>query len=1203
MIFPYLSRPWSKSVYALGLVLQLVMMPARAVPPGVIVKPLPADMPAYGGLAQASVLLPNGKVLLAGTKSGTPLSVKWALVRRYNTDGSLDASFGASGTATVSAVEAWQVSSDATGRILVAGIKFNGTSNDYAAIRYSAAGVVDTTFGNKGVVTADLGGVESGYCGTMLQNGQALITGAPCTLFRFTSTGKPEPTFGDFNRGYVEVPFAQYKFVTVSEQADQKILALEETNNFGSPAYYLLRFSKTGVLDTSFGSGRMGMGTRCNIALQADSKIVVAGGTSMERLLPTGAADSTFGNAGQVDLGISIAGPAHRIGMDSLGRILVPGRISNGSDDDAAVERYLPDGTLDASFGTGGRVVINVSNQSDEALHVMPGANGTFRVFGVANSYASFFLANFSADGEINQPDIAVEQPAASGLTDGGSAPDFGSVAGSAKASKIFTIKNLGVVTLSGIALSIDGTHASDFAVTASPPTALAAGGSTTFTVTFTPSDDGVRTASLHIASNDPNESSFDLTLTGTGTPGLAFRSAINFVDEEDGSVLIPIERYGSTAGAVSVKVTSTNGTAGAADFTPLVNTIVNFPDGDATALVPVIINPDALVEGNETFTLTLSDPQGGVGLGSPVTTQVRIVEPNDATKPGVVISTPAAAASINEGASVSVTGSASDTRGIRSVQFSVNGSPFLDATVTLGATGTTATFTAPLNTVITPLLPGTNTLMVKSIDTRGNESLVTTRSFAWIVMRPLSVQINGVGTVPLPVPAGSFRVNFPYTIKALPGVGQVFDGWTMNGVTGTGITPAMLELPSLTFTHREGLVLSAQFRSNPFTASLIGSFNGLILPSASVPAPGGSVASHETVGALSNLTVQSNGAFSGTVKVDGLSMIVAGIFDNSGMARFGPARATTMSLVRTTKPSLEVALHLDMTGTTNRITGTMTQRLRSAITAQSVIEADRAFYNATTKMDALLPATTLKSYTMALRSRASHPGFATGDYPQGDGIATGTVRNDGATSFAFKLADHIAFSASAPLSKTNTWPVFAQLYLLKGSFAAWMTMNPTLADTDLTGTDVHWFRPWQNVQWYPWGWPEGIDVEIIGARYTPPALPGLLPVDLINGNAVLTFSEGGISGQVIKNVNIHPTTSVVTRVPAMDASFAISLVPTTGAISGTFFTHSDGSKPAWQGVLLQKGANKGGYGYFMTVSPRVIDGTGLSGKASLQAR
>ena len=52
------------------------------------------------------------------------------------------------------------------------------------------------------------------------------------------------------------------------------------------------------------------------------------------------------------------------------------------------------------------------------------------------------------------------------------------------------------------------------------------------------------------------------------------------------------------------------------------------------------------------------------------------------------------------------------------------------------------------------------------------------------------------------------------------------FDGWLVNNTAGTGITAAKQEFPALTFTFTEGLVLTAKFIPNPFTAALVGSLS-----------------------------------------------------------------------------------------------------------------------------------------------------------------------------------------------------------------------------------------------------------------------------------------------------------------------------------------------------------------------------------------
>lgn len=116
-------------------------------------------------------------------------------------------------------------------------------------------------------------------------------------------------------------------------------------------------------------------------------------------------------------------------------------------------------------------------------------------------------------------PDIDVEQPAGVDLADGAATVNFGlKTIDTPGALKTFTVRNTGAASLAGLALAIDGAHAEDFAVTAAlPGNTLAQEGTAEFTVTFTPTGSGPRTAMLHIASNDPNEAPFDIVLTGEG--------------------------------------------------------------------------------------------------------------------------------------------------------------------------------------------------------------------------------------------------------------------------------------------------------------------------------------------------------------------------------------------------------------------------------------------------------------------------------------------------------------------------------------------------------------------------------------------------------------------------------------------------------------------------------------------------------------
>jgi hypothetical protein len=99
---------------------------------------------------------------------------------------------------------------------------------------------------------------------------------------------------------------------------------------------------------------------------------------------------------------------------------------------------------------------------------------------------------------------------------------DFGTVStASGTVVRTFTIQNLGTAALSLTGASpyvvISGAHAADFAVTAIPSNSIAAGGSTTFQITFDPSADGLRTATISIANNDADENPYTFAIQGTG--------------------------------------------------------------------------------------------------------------------------------------------------------------------------------------------------------------------------------------------------------------------------------------------------------------------------------------------------------------------------------------------------------------------------------------------------------------------------------------------------------------------------------------------------------------------------------------------------------------------------------------------------------------------------------------------------------------
>lgn len=130
----------------------------------------------------------------------------------------------------------------------------------------------------------------------------------------------------------------------------------------------------------------------------------------------------------------------------------------------------------------------------------------------------SFYLINLVGTGiDTIDPEIDVQQPSGSSLTDGSSQIDFGDAEIGSSVKRTFTVRNAGTANLTGLAVTRSGTNAADFSVDALGATSLFPGASTTFTVTFAPGATGARSASIQIASNDSDENPFDIQLTGTG--------------------------------------------------------------------------------------------------------------------------------------------------------------------------------------------------------------------------------------------------------------------------------------------------------------------------------------------------------------------------------------------------------------------------------------------------------------------------------------------------------------------------------------------------------------------------------------------------------------------------------------------------------------------------------------------------------------
>lgn len=220
------------------------------------------------------------------------------------------------------------------------------------------------------------------------------------------------------------------------------------------------------------------------------------------------------------------------------------------------------------------------------------------------------------------QPEIAVEQTAGTSIADGGS-QSFGSAANGTSVPLTFTIKNTGDSALAVTGASVTGGHAADFVVNSTGmSSSVAGGGSTTFTVAFTPSATGARTTTLQIFSDDNDEATYDITLTGTGLNNAPTIGDVGdrMTDEDNATplLLFTVGDFETAAGSLTVSGSSSN--------TALVpNANIVFGNNGATRTVTV--TPATNQTGTATITLTVSD-----GTASASDTFVLTVNPvNDA--------------------------------------------------------------------------------------------------------------------------------------------------------------------------------------------------------------------------------------------------------------------------------------------------------------------------------------------------------------------------------------------------------------------------------------------------------------------------------------------------------------------------------------------------------------------------------------------
>ena len=391
--------------------------------------------------ARSVTIQPDGKILVAGDSNGVFAVVRYnadgSLDMGFDGDGKVLTSFTPSTENGGSLSQAYSVALQSDGKILVGGSAYRytydgtlSTQDDFALARYNTDGSLDTSFGNSGkVVTALSASSDEGRSVAVQSDGKILLAGQPgngggTVLLRYTADGTLDKGFAEDGRLITSLN-TSWGSADCELQSDGKILVAGRYGSYYGSDVAVARYDTDGALDTSFGLDGMALAAMSGgdsmgiiMKLQADGKILAAsstynGGNSdfgVVRFNVDGSLDTSFDGDGEVltDIGGGndyVEGMA--VGTD--GKIVVVGTIGNGVDEEMVLVRYNADGSLDTSFDSDGKVTASASGSDFGASYsVSIQADGKIVVAGTRydngpDSYgADFELFRYNADGSLD---------------------------------------------------------------------------------------------------------------------------------------------------------------------------------------------------------------------------------------------------------------------------------------------------------------------------------------------------------------------------------------------------------------------------------------------------------------------------------------------------------------------------------------------------------------------------------------------------------------------------------------------------------------------------------------------------------------------------------------------------------------------------------------------------------------------------------
>ena len=361
-------------------------------------------LPALGYFSSSALALyPDGRILVAGESTdgcfpppcGPVPAPAWTL-DRYLRDGTADPTLP---ERTLAFSTGWtgdpdQLLVQADGTIWIAGPAGSGGT---ALARLLPDGTPDPNFGQDGVVIIPNGMPIASLTvqadGTLLASG---VVAGRLAAARYRPDGTLDPTFGA--GGITPAGPAATGAANLILQPDGQVLVGGTAPNPAGSDLLVVRFQPDGSLDSGFatgGSARVDFGQAelgGRLALNPDGTMVLVGTTPaatsespdtdliLARLTAGGALDPAFGSGGTVrTVTTASQAQARALVAQPDGRLVAAGAAARGpSQSTFALARYLPDGSLDPTFGTAGRVQTDLGGVRPQAMALVLQPDGKF---------------------------------------------------------------------------------------------------------------------------------------------------------------------------------------------------------------------------------------------------------------------------------------------------------------------------------------------------------------------------------------------------------------------------------------------------------------------------------------------------------------------------------------------------------------------------------------------------------------------------------------------------------------------------------------------------------------------------------------------------------------------------------------------------------------------------------------------------------